>query len=67
RALDKLAGIIAVGGHLLRPGGSLLAMKGIYPHEEIAALPEGWTMSEVHQLQVPGLDGERHLVVVRKA
>ncbi|RBC85443.1 16S rRNA (guanine(527)-N(7))-methyltransferase RsmG, partial [Xanthomonas oryzae pv. oryzae] len=27
----------------------------------------GWTMSEVHQLQVPGLDGERHLVVVRKA
>ncbi|RBF08805.1 16S rRNA (guanine(527)-N(7))-methyltransferase RsmG, partial [Xanthomonas oryzae pv. oryzae] len=23
--------------------------------------------SEVHQLQVPGLDGERHLVVVRKA
>ncbi|RBC24205.1 16S rRNA (guanine(527)-N(7))-methyltransferase RsmG, partial [Xanthomonas oryzae pv. oryzae] len=25
------------------------------------------TMSEVHQLQVPGLDGERHLVVVRKA
>ncbi|RBC96748.1 16S rRNA (guanine(527)-N(7))-methyltransferase RsmG, partial [Xanthomonas oryzae pv. oryzae] len=50
-----------------RPGGSLLAMKGIYPHEEIAALPEGWTMSEVHQLQVPGLDGERHLVVVRKA
>ncbi|KOR47015.1 rRNA methyltransferase [Xanthomonas oryzae] len=67
RALDTLAGIIAVGGHLLRPGGSLLAMKGIYPHEEIAALPEGWTMSEVHQLQVPGLDGERHLVVVRKA
>ncbi|PPU08201.1 16S rRNA (guanine(527)-N(7))-methyltransferase RsmG [Xanthomonas arboricola] len=67
RALDTLAGIIEVGGHLLRPGGSLLAMKGIYPHEEIAALPAGWTVGEVHPLQVPGLDGERHLVVVRKA
>lgn len=67
RALDTLAGIIDVGGHLLRPGGSLLAMKGVYPRDEIAALPAGWTVGEVHPLQVPGLDGERHLVVVRKA
>jgi len=67
RALDTLAGIIAVGGHLLRPGGSLLAMKGIYPHQEIAALPAGWTVGKVHPLQVPGLEGERHLVEVRKA
>ncbi len=66
RALDTLAGIIAVGGHLLRPGGSLLAMKGVHPHEEIAALPAGWTLQAVHPLRVPGLDGERHLVVVRK-
>lgn len=66
RALDTLAGIIAVGGHLLRPGGSLLAMKGVYPREEIAALPAGWRVGEVHPLQVPGLDGERHLVVVYK-
>ncbi|MCD7099548.1 16S rRNA (guanine(527)-N(7))-methyltransferase RsmG [Stenotrophomonas sp. MMGLT7] len=66
RALDTLAGIIGVGGHLLRPGGSLLAMKGVHPHEEIAALPPGWTLQAVHPLRVPGLDGERHLVVVRK-
>lgn len=66
RALDTLAGIIGVGGHLLRPGGSLLAMKGVHPHEEIAALPPGWTLQAVHPLRVPGLDGERHLVVVRR-
>ncbi|RZA35476.1 MAG: 16S rRNA (guanine(527)-N(7))-methyltransferase RsmG [Lysobacteraceae bacterium] len=64
RALDTLAGIIKVGGHLLKPGGRLLAMKGVNPAEEIAALPVGWTVSAVHGLSVPGLVGERHLVVV---
>lgn len=64
RALDTLAGIIEVGGHLLRPGGTLLAMKGVYPHEEIAALPAGWAAGAVHPLAVPGLTGERHLVEV---
>ena len=66
RALDTLAGIIKVGGHLLKPGGKLLAMKGIRPEEEIAALPAGWTVSAVHPLVVPGLVGERHLVIVNR-
>ncbi|MCF7749318.1 16S rRNA (guanine(527)-N(7))-methyltransferase RsmG [Bacillus subtilis subsp. subtilis] len=64
RAMDTLAGIIAVGGHLLRPGGRLLAMKGMYPHDEIAQLPVGWQVEQVLPLHVPGLTGERHLVVV---
>jgi 16S rRNA (guanine527-N7)-methyltransferase len=64
RAMDTLAGIIDVGGHLLRPGGRLLAMKGVYPHEEIAQLPAGWQVEQVLPLHVPGLTGERHLVVV---
>ncbi|OEY99333.1 MULTISPECIES: 16S rRNA (guanine(527)-N(7))-methyltransferase RsmG [Stenotrophomonas] len=64
RAMDTLAGIIAVGGHLLRPGGRLLAMKGVYPHDEIAQLPAGWQVEQVLPLTVPGLTGERHLVVV---
>lgn len=64
RALDALAGIIEVGGHLLKPGGKLLAMKGIRPEEEIAALPAGWTVLALHPLAVPGLVGERHLVIV---
>ncbi|MEO8002334.1 MAG: 16S rRNA (guanine(527)-N(7))-methyltransferase RsmG [Arenimonas sp.] len=64
RALDRLAGIIEVGGHLLKPGGKLLAMKGIQPEEEIAELPTGWQFESSHRLQVPGLAGERHLVIV---
>jgi len=66
RALDVLAGIIGVGGHLLKPGGRLLAMKGVRPDEEIAALPAGWTLEAIHPLSVPGLVGERHLVVIRR-
>lgn len=67
RALDRLAGILAVGGHLLAPGGRLLAMKGQHPAAEIAELPPGWTVAALHRLVVPGLDGERHLVEVRRA
>jgi len=67
RALDTLDGILAVGGHLLSPHGRLLAMKGVHPAEEIAALPPGWTALAVHPLTVPGLDAERHLVEVGRA
>ena len=66
RALDTLAGIIKVGGHLLKPGGHLLAMKGVRPDEEIIALPAGWTVAATHALSVPGLVGERHLVIVNR-
>ena len=64
RALDRLSGIIEVGGHLLKPGGQLLAMKGVQPDEEIAELPAGWQFAGSHRLRVPGLAGERHLVIV---
>ncbi len=66
RALATLPDILAVGGHLPGPGGRLLAMKGVVPHDEIAALPPGWRLDRVHPLAVPGLDGERHLVVVAR-
>jgi 16S rRNA (guanine527-N7)-methyltransferase len=66
RALDRLAGIVSVGGHLLAPGGRLLALKGQRPDAEIAELPPGWSVSAVHVLTVPGLDAERHLVEVTR-
>ena len=66
RAMDTLAGILAVGGHLLAPGGRLLAMKGQRPDAEIAALPPGWRAETVTPLSVPGVDGDRHLVAVTR-
>jgi 16S rRNA (guanine527-N7)-methyltransferase len=64
RALATLPLILELGGHLLKPDGRLLAMKGVLPGDEIAALPAGWRLAASHPLRVPGLDAERHLVEV---
>jgi len=66
RALATLPQILALGGHLLKPGGRLLAMKGTRPDDEIADLPAGWWLESVQPLTVPGLAAERHLVVVAR-
>lgn len=67
RALATLPLILELGGHLLKPDGRLLAMKGVYPADEIAALPAGWALQASHPLRVPGLDAERHLIVIGRA
>ncbi|MEY3516976.1 MAG: hypothetical protein RIS67_1193 [Pseudomonadota bacterium] len=67
RAMDRLAGILAVGGHLLAPDGVLLAMKGPRIADEIAELDARWQVRAIHPLHVPGLDAERQLVVVGHA
>lgn len=64
RALGTLPLIVELGGHLLRPGGCLLAMKGALPADEIASLPAGWVVQSSQALTVPGLQAERHLVIV---
>ncbi|MBX3648324.1 MAG: 16S rRNA (guanine(527)-N(7))-methyltransferase RsmG [Rhodocyclaceae bacterium] len=64
RAFSDLAEFVRLSGHLLAAGGALLAMKGVHPYEEIAQLPAGWRVAEVMPLQVPGVEGARHLVRV---
>ena len=67
RALATLPLIIELGGHLIAPQGRLLAMKGVLPEDEIAALPAGWQVLAVHPLRVPGLAAARHLVEVGRS
>ncbi len=67
RALATLPLIIELGGHLLAPQGRLLAMKGVLPDDEIAALPAGWHVLAVHPLRVPGLAAARHLVEIGRS
>ncbi|HNQ56420.1 MAG: 16S rRNA (guanine(527)-N(7))-methyltransferase RsmG [Rhodocyclaceae bacterium] len=66
RAFSDLAEFVKLSGHLLAEGGALLAMKGVHPYEEIAQLPAGWRVAEVVPLQVPGVEGARHLVRVTR-
>jgi 16S rRNA (guanine527-N7)-methyltransferase len=60
RALADLPEFIRLAGRLAAPGGALAAMKGIYPYEEVAQLPAGWSVKEATALKVPGLRAERH-------
>lgn len=64
RAFASLADMAAGCRHLLAPDGRLLAMKGAYPEEELAALGPAWQVRAVHALAVPGLDEQRHLVEI---
>ncbi len=64
RAFSDLREFVGLTRHLLKPGGHWLAMKGLYPHEEIAVLPAGVKVSADHALAVPGLDATRHLIVL---
>lgn len=65
RAVTRLAEGLALARPLLAPGGRLLMPKGRYPEAELAALEGSGLRVEVLPLAVPGLDAERHLVVLR--
>jgi 16S rRNA (guanine527-N7)-methyltransferase len=67
RAFAELGEFVASCARLAAPGGMFVAMKGVHPHEEIERLPAGFRVERVIRLEVPGLDAERHLVLVKAA
>lgn len=67
RAYSSLAGLIRQTRHLLAEGGRYLLMKGIWPTAEAGDLPAGFRLVEAPRLEVPGLDAERHVVIIEAA
>ncbi len=67
RAFSELSQMVKLAGPLLAKGGYLVAMKGVRPEQEIAALVTGWKVREVVDLHVPGLAAQRCAVVVTPA
>jgi 16S rRNA (guanine527-N7)-methyltransferase len=67
RAFAELSDFVTQARHLLSPGGRMLAMKGVYPFEEIARLPKTHRVAQVIELAVPSLDAKRHLVSLEAA
>lgn len=67
RAFSDLPAFVALAGRLVARGGTLLAMKGVQPLDEIAQLNGDFKLSRVTPLQVPGLNAERHLVFLKAA
>ena len=64
RAFSSLGAFAAVAGHHAAADGRLAAMKGRLPADELADLPPGWRLTGLHRLSVPGLQAERHLVLL---
>lgn len=63
RAFSDLSEFVRLTRHLLAEGGEWLAMKGLYPDEEIAQI-KGARVTRDVPLHVPGLEAERHLIVM---
>ncbi|MGB6242179.1 MAG: 16S rRNA (guanine(527)-N(7))-methyltransferase RsmG [Castellaniella sp.] len=64
RAFASLCDFVRVAGHHRAPQGTLLAMKGQYPHEECQALESttDWIVKSCMTLHVPDMDAQRCLL-----
>ena len=65
RAFAEIGLFISLTRHLLAPDGRWLAMKGVRPDDELKALPADITVEAIIPLTVPGLDAERHLIILK--
>ncbi len=62
RAFASLGRFTSAAKPLLESTGHILAMKGRMSEDEVAEVPPDLFVQKVHKLQVPGLEGERHLI-----
>jgi 16S rRNA (guanine527-N7)-methyltransferase len=67
RAFASMADMLGWGGHLLAPDGVWLAMKGKRPDDELSGIPAGFEVRGMHELAVPALPAERHLLVLGRS
>ena len=66
RAFSSLEDFLGLAAPYLQKGGQLLAMKGRYPTQELELSFNQFRLIAVHQLEVPFLDSERHLVEMER-
>jgi len=65
RAFAEIGLFVSLTRHLLAPGGRWLAMKGVRPDAELESLPVDIVVEAIIPLHVPGLDAERHLIILK--
>jgi 16S rRNA (guanine527-N7)-methyltransferase len=64
RAFATLATMLRHSAHLCAESGQYLMMKGKLPDEELPGIPVDFTARDAIALKVPGVEGERHLIIV---
>lgn len=67
RAFASIADMLKNSGQHCAENGVILAMKGTDPADELKEIPEGFALKSVHVLEIPGLDGQRHVVCLKPA
>ncbi|MBT8146393.1 MAG: 16S rRNA (guanine(527)-N(7))-methyltransferase RsmG [Gammaproteobacteria bacterium] len=64
RAFSSLSKLVELCSLATGNRGQLMAMKGAYPQQEIAELPDSVEVGEAVQLHVPGIEASRYLIRV---
>nr|WP_228012306.1 16S rRNA (guanine(527)-N(7))-methyltransferase RsmG [Salmonella enterica] len=65
RAFASLNDMVSWCHHLPGEKGRFYALKGQLPGDEIASLPDDFSVESVEKLHIPQLEGERHLVIIK--
>lgn len=66
RAFASMSDMVNWCHHLPAEQGKFLALKGQVDQEEIDALPADCSVTDIKALMVPGLEGQRHLVILTR-
>lgn len=66
RAFAEMEKFVITTRHLISPGGTWVAMKGVLSDAEIGQLPTGVRLEQIIPLQIPGLDAARCLAILKE-
>lgn len=64
RAFASLADMVHWTQHMRADSGCFLAMKGQFPEQELEDLGDGYRLIHSQVLDVPGVEGQRHLLTL---
>jgi 16S rRNA (guanine527-N7)-methyltransferase len=67
RAFAPLPRMLAQAARLCGDGTRVIAMKGKWPAQELAALDSPWRVVASRELTIPGLDAARCVIVLQRA
>jgi 16S rRNA (guanine527-N7)-methyltransferase len=62
RAYASLADLLGSVQGLCGAETRVVALKGHYPHDELAELPRGWRLEQARRVHIPNLSAERHIL-----
>jgi len=66
RAFASIYDFVTTSSLHLSENGILYAMKGRFPEGEMQYLPKEYRLLDSHELEVPFVDGQRHLLELKK-